>query len=408
MDGHSKLVQRTIKYATDADKAFSKLTHNEIPMVLVPRKPVLFHLALNVPSGPFVIWQRFMKDKGSLEPGVKWFWPAWNYISHIVTRSVISYNAPARNCPTADSVMVSVDLSLTFQIGPDIEAARKFVYRLGPNRFDELLSAETEEAIRGLVYSVTHDKVNDLREEFASNMLATLNSKVEPFGVQILNVKVTNVKLPRELQQRLEHTTAFKTKMEEQEKSHENQIHALKDNAELELETIRKANTRKIQEIIAERNVFETQKREMEEEARGEGRVREVEAKTKAGVSLTHAKGTYLVNKVKGQQHVEEILKTADIGAQRITVEADKKAYVSIRESETGLQVAEYQAGAMVVSAEAEAEAAEALAEKRRYDLEWSRLEVQKKIAKNGRKFISGEQGQAILDALIPKAGIKT
>jgi len=218
MDGHSRLVQRTIKKATDADTAFSELIHNEIPMVLVPSKPLYFHFALNVPSGPFVIWQRFMKDKGSLEPGVKWLWPSWNYISHIVTRSVISYNAPARNCPTADSVMVSVDLSLTFQIGPDIEAARKFVYRLGPNRFDELLSAETEEAIRGLVYSVTHDKVNDLREEFASNMFATLNSKVEPFGVQILNVKVTNVKLPPELQQRLEHTTAFKTKMEEQEK----------------------------------------------------------------------------------------------------------------------------------------------------------------------------------------------
>jgi len=408
MDGHSRLVQRTIKKATDADTAFSELIHNEIPMVLVPSKPLLFHFALNVPSGPFVLWQRFMKDKGPLKPGVKWIWPSWNYISHIVTRSVISYNAPARNCPTADSVMVSVDLSLTFQIGPDIEAARKFVYRLGPNRFDELLSAETEEAIRGLVYSVTHDKVNDLREEFASNMLATLNSKVEPFGVQILNVKVTNVKLPRDLQERLEHTTAFKTRMEEQEKSHENQIHALKDNAELELETIRKANNRKIQEIVAERAVFETQKREMEEEARGEGRVREVEAKTKAGVSLSIAKGTYLVNKVKGQQHVEEILKTADIGAQRITVEADKEAYVSIRESETGLKVAEYQAEAMVVSAEAEAEAAEALAEKRRYDLEWSRLEVQKKIAKNGRKFITGEQGQAILDALIPKAGIKT
>lgn len=68
--------------------------------------------------------------------------------------------------------MVNVDLSLTFKIGPDTEAARKFVYRLGAHRFDELLSAEAEEAIRGLVYSVTHDKVNDLREEFAVGMLS--------------------------------------------------------------------------------------------------------------------------------------------------------------------------------------------------------------------------------------------
>ena len=56
-------------------------------------------------------------------------------------------------------LQVNVDLSLTFRIGPDIDAARNFVYRLGAHRFDELLSAETEESIRGLVYSVTHDKV---------------------------------------------------------------------------------------------------------------------------------------------------------------------------------------------------------------------------------------------------------
>ena len=76
--------------------------------------------------------------------------------------------------------MVNVDLSLAFRIGPDAEAARKFVYRLGAHRFDELLSAETEEAIRGLVYSVTHDKVNDLREEFAVGMLSVSAASNEP------------------------------------------------------------------------------------------------------------------------------------------------------------------------------------------------------------------------------------
>jgi regulator of protease activity HflC (stomatin/prohibitin superfamily) len=67
-----------------------------------------------------------------------------------------------------------------------------------------------------------HAKVNDLREEFALGMLATLNSKVSVYGVQIRNVKITDVKLPKILQQRLEKTTAFKTKMGEQEKSFEN------------------------------------------------------------------------------------------------------------------------------------------------------------------------------------------
>jgi regulator of protease activity HflC (stomatin/prohibitin superfamily) len=41
----------------------------------------------------------------------------------MITRATITYNAPARNCPTADNVMVHVDLSLTFRIGPDADAA---------------------------------------------------------------------------------------------------------------------------------------------------------------------------------------------------------------------------------------------------------------------------------------------
>ena len=44
--------------------------------------------------------------------------------------------------PTADNVMVDINLSLTFSIGPGAEAAEAFVYMLGCSRFDEFLSSE--------------------------------------------------------------------------------------------------------------------------------------------------------------------------------------------------------------------------------------------------------------------------
>ena len=49
-------------------------------------------------------------------------------------------------------------------------------------------------------------------------------------------------------------------------------------------------------------------------------------------------------------------------------------------------------------------EAEVALAEKRRYELEWARLEVLKKVAKNGRKFITGQRGEQILNDLVPSS----
>lgn len=368
---HSVLGQRSIRTASMADREFARVSAvNEIPIVLVPQSPTFASLALNVPSGPFVLYQRWYKDMGQLSPGVIWFWPFWNRISHIVTRATITYNAPARDCPTADNVMVNVDLSLTFRIGPDADAARNFVYRLGAHRFDELLSAETEEAIRGLVYSVTHDKVNDLREEFALGMLSTLNSKVNIYGVQITNVKITDVQLPRELQLRLERTTAFKTKMGEQEKSHENRVRVLEDEATKELETIRKSNARKIQQIVAEQKRYEIERREMEEKAKGEARVQEVTAMTRADVALKKAKGEEVVEKVRARQNAEALLKGTQVKSQTMKIEADRKANVMIKNSEAALKVSESNAAAMIAKAEAEAEGAEALAEKRRYELE--------------------------------------
>jgi len=404
---HSTVIQKRIRNASDADKKFAKIKDNQIPIVLVPRWPILFHFALNVPSGPFVLWQHFQKDMGKLNPGVIWFWPAWNRVSHIVTRATITYNAPAKNCPTADNVMVNVDLSLTFRIGPDIDGARNFIYKLGAHRFDELLSSETEEAIRGLVYSVTHDKVNDLREEFAVGMLATLNSKVQSYGVQIMNVKITDVKLPHELQERLERTTTFKTKMEEKEKTFENKLRVVEDEAITELETIMKKNSRKVQEVQAEMQRFVIEQREMEEKAKGSGRVQQVETKSKVEVSIKKAQGDEFVNRVKGQQEGEALLKKTEIECQKKIIESNQRAHVVVKQSEVDLKKSEFDAGAMIASAKVEAEAAKSLEEKRRYELEWARLEVLKKIAGDGRRFISGEKGKQILNDLIPETTIK-
>lgn len=40
-------------------------------------------------------------------------------------------------------------------------------------------------------------------------------------------------------------------------------------------------------------------------------------------------------------------------------------------------------------------------AEKRRFELEWKRLEVLKRLAGKGRKFISGDRARAIMDELL-------
>jgi len=230
LDGitHSKVVQRNIGEPTEAASAFNSASSADICLVAIPAGPCCCVTPyLNVPSGYICLYQKWYKNQGQKEPGAQFCWPFYFRISHVVNAATITYSAPSRQVPTADNVMVDINLSLTFSIGPGVEAAEAFVYTLGTSRFDEFLSSEVEEGIRGLVYSVTHDRVNDLREEFAQGMLGSLSRKFLPYGVQIKNVKITDVALPRFVASNLEQTTTFRSRIAEIAKKHENAIRVL-------------------------------------------------------------------------------------------------------------------------------------------------------------------------------------
>jgi len=298
--------------------------------------------------------------------------------------------------------MVDIEISINFTIGPTFQDAENFVYRLGAHRFDELLSAMTQESIRGLVYSVTHDKVKDLREDFAAGMLNTMKSKMQKYGVDISNVKITDVQLPTELQQRLESTTAYKTKLEEQEKAHENKVRELNGTAAQKLETIKEANARKIQELKAEINRYEIEIKKMEEEAKGQAKVDETNARSAAELAITKARADANLAKINCQREYEETMKKTEIECNRRRIEADQQAQTRILASQAKLAASENLAKSRIVEAEAEMKSADSLMEKRKFELEWRRLEILKNIARSGRKFITGEKAEQILEDLCP------
>merc|ERR1719230_2009364 len=228
--------------------------------------------------------------------------------------------------------MVDINLSLTFSIGPGAEAAEAFVYTLGTSRFDEFLSSEVEEGIRGLVYSVTHDRVNDLREEFAQGMLGSLSRKFLPFGVQIKNVKITDVALPRTLATNLEQTTTFRSRIAEVAKKHENSIRVLQDESAQQLEAIVRTNARRKQDLLAQCQRYEIEHKEIIDEIVGSTRVTEIDSQSKLEVAIAAAKGNLEVATAEGAKEAEEIVRRAQIAADKKRVEVDQKANVIILE----------------------------------------------------------------------------
>ena len=173
----TRFTSRKVMSVGYAEDAFNSRNGSEQVLVAVPSNFFSGCCCVpyfSVPTGPYVLWESWGKDMGALSPGLKLCWCPYKSVTHVVTKAAITYDAPSYNVPTADNVMVDVDVSLTFSISGGESAASDFVYKIGPVNFADYMAAKTEEAVRGLVHGVTHNKVNDLREEFATTMLDSL------------------------------------------------------------------------------------------------------------------------------------------------------------------------------------------------------------------------------------------
>lgn len=381
-----------------AMKVFNaKSEDGRIPLVLIPSYPSLFNFMLQIPSGLWVLKQTWNAHDGMMDPGLKVFWPAWHRISHIVTKQAVAYSNPIRFCPTSDNVMVDIDISISFQIGPTEDDAIRFVYSLGAHRFDELLYSLTEEAIRGLVQSVRHDQVHDLREDFAQGMKKDLNNNLKEFGVFIQNVKVTNVELPVSLSRTLEETTAFKTRMEEQEKNHENRLRILLNEETQKLTALQRENDRAMQDLLAVKARTIIQRDEMRTVA---------EARADVQIAGHISENDNKIKEVEGLK--EDALATATAEAVRrkamptvelTNLKKDYEKYVMVSRvrGEAVVKAAERESAKIVANAESEANSSAFLTERRNFEYLSKKIEIEKKLAQVVPVVISGKNGDDLI-----------
>jgi len=257
------------------------------------------------------------------------------------------------------------------------------------------------------VYSVTHDRVNDLREEFAQGMLANLSRKFIPYGVAIKNVKITETALPRDLAQTLEQTTTFRTRIAEVAKKHENTIRVLQDDAAQQLEQIVRNNHRRTQDLTAQCARYEIEHREKVDEMAGAARVQEIEAQSRMDVLIGQKEGDLQVATAEAAKEAEVIVQQMKIECDRRRVKIEEKAMIEIKASEGQLKATQNSSQALIAEAEAENNSTAGLEVKRKYELEWKRLEVLESLASTGRRFVSGVAGQQMIREMVPQGSFQ-
>lgn len=389
------LVQKTIRNMAKAQDMFgAKNSDGTLPLVLIPKRPLL-QFWVTIPDSVHVIMQKWGQNMPKPKPGLQLIAP-WTRVAYIVSNQGNAYNAPVKNCPTKDNVMVTVDLTVVFRI----QDPERFVYDLGALQFDGLLQAATEESIRGLVRSTTHDRVYELRSSGASDFLDRLNQKFESFGVHFSDATITNVILPPELASTLQNETTYDSKQKEEIKSHQYQIKLMNDDADLQMKELKAQNHRLAQDEIAKKARTLIHKQQQEIEAQRKKQLAIIKAEEEAATRKYNAQSELANAKIQGEKEAAEIILKAEGEAEAQRIAIDQYAEVELTRSKARLAASTNQAKALEVEAEIEERAATQLKEKRAHEIALKKMDALKGMARSGKIIISGENGDRFINEI--------
>lgn len=392
------LIELTIKNLSDAHDIVGERPDGVFtPVTLVPQKSMggccgmCCYVA--IPSGFSAIVSQFgAVVKGDMEdetwsPGCHCFSPFLS-VDKLVSKQIIIFDTPVRDCKTKDSITVNIDVLISFEVirAPD------FVYSIGPEKFDDLLRASQDEALRQMANETLVENIYDLHGANTDHIVKELNAKFEKYGVLIHHFTVKNVRIPAEMAQDFEDKTLFdaKTTMKHMKQesdrlklNNEEGKQKLKeecDNARMAAEesaqVLKSKATKETSEVIAQ-----TQQDIAKLEASWE--IQKQQILTEADLEISKLKSQIL--------SIEREIKSktsADCGK----LDAEAQAYQKQKQADAKVAVAEKMAKGKKALGEAEGEAATAFIARRKHEADMSRLDILEKLTSNQRIQIAGSQ----------------
>ena len=188
----------------------------------------LSRIFLRIPPGTVGLVMRAGRHQRVLTDGVHRVNPAL-VLTHVVTTREIAFDVPVSEVRSADGVGVMVDLLLTLRI----EDAARFAYNITTSDLDELVQAETQDAVRRLIRGIPALQALDLGGAEADTLREIIDAKLEPHGVEARAVAFTRVSLPEELLASLAARRLAAVQLDEQAQNYELDKRRLADQASL-------------------------------------------------------------------------------------------------------------------------------------------------------------------------------
>ena len=373
--------------------------------------------------------QRFGADFDT--PSGKSVWPPgfhfvapWVRVKYLVTKQTFVFNTPVKGCKTADNVTVTIDVTLSLRImgdesrGEDPELVRTFVYKMQPSGLSQQLKDAQEEAVRALARSVNHTEVYGLRSaeqpksqddmggddakgENSSNVTAvmkrSLNNQFNKYGVQITDVAITNVRLPRDIAMQMQEKTTYASVIAEQKMKQQNDLQMLGFREEIETAQQKKKEEQLAEEAEGIRVCAEKTQELYTVQAETKKMVAEMKELENAAVREIRSKDELEIEKIKTATELIKQSIGAQGNAEVAKVNAERTAYIQEKDAEIYATQAEYAAKSKQAVAEAEGKAATQLRAQRQFEISKKQLALYDELSKNDNVVISGKSSENLL-----------
>ena len=154
----------------------------------------LSRIFLRIPPGSAGLVMKAGRHDHVLDNGVHRVNPTL-VLTHVVSLREFAFDVPVSEVRSSDGVGITVDLLLTLRV----EDPAKFAYTITTGDLDQLVQAETQDAVRRLIRGIAALGALDLGSAEADVLRGIVDSKLEPYGVEARAVAFTRVTLPEQL-----------------------------------------------------------------------------------------------------------------------------------------------------------------------------------------------------------------
>merc|ERR1712087_659472 len=241
-------------------------------------------------------------------------------------------------------------------------------------------------------YNEIYDLMDSQQDKQMDAQRRELNDHFSQFGVEITDISVTNVHLPKEFADTMQEATVWHNR---------NQFKTLQQEYDLRKIEVREAEAKEKQKLKEDLEKFTAEKDKDGADGRTQKQLSVVRENETADLLDIKSNGELVVAKLNSTRDVKLSQIRSEGIAESEKIKVETETYLQTKRAAAEAEVAKNAATSLKLTSEAEAFAAKQLMAKRKYEAKMRSLQSLRALANNNSLAISGNSKDNIMAQLL-------